>query len=77
MKCRVHRADGLLVTDFSTETWVLLMAIATMGVGAILNLWATAARTAQHIHELKSRVLALRQRYEEDGDEMHGDVLEV
>ncbi len=53
------------------------MAIATMGVGAILNLWATAARTAQHIHELKSRVLALRQRYEEDGDEMHGDVLEV
>ena len=66
------------MTDYSTETWVLLTAIAAVGIGAILNLWATAARNALHIHELKAKVQVLRTRYAEDQDTDDQDaILEV
>lgn len=78
MKSRVLVADGGYVASFSAETWVLLGLIAAVGIGAILNTWAKSALMVRQVHELKSRVEALRTLHaSKDGAASDEQIIEV
>lgn len=66
------------MTQFSPETWVLLVVVAGAGVLAILSTLCQAYAHERRMHELKGRVFELRGAYARRLAEIAArDVLEV
>lgn len=63
VKSGVHLTDLHFMVSFGTATWVFLAATGAIGIMAILNAWANAAKVGLRVVELKKRVESLRAIY--------------